>query len=113
MEAFSLSKHNRISTKKLRRVTQAVDHLDYPTARGILANLPQKGARLMEKTLMSAGANLLYKEPSTKEEDWVIKEIIVNQGPAFKRVRPRARGRADRIHRPTTHLKVVVAEKGV
>ncbi len=112
MEAFSLSKHNRISTKKLRRVTQAVDHLDYPTARGILSNLPQKGARIMEKTLMSAGANLLFKEPSSKEEDWVIKEIIVNQGPAFKRVRPRARGRADRVSRPTTHLKVVVAEKG-
>lgn len=111
MEAFALSKYNRISTKKLRRVANAVRKMDYVTATNILKNLPQKGAKLMEKTLKSAGANLLNKDVPSTEEEWYIKEIIVNQGPYYKRIKPRARGRADRINKPTTHLKVIVSDE--
>lgn len=111
MEAYSLSKYNRISTKKLRRIALAVQKMEYPSALNVLANLPQKGAKLMLTTLKSAGANLQNKEPNSREDEWVIKEIQVNQGPYFKRVRPRARGRADRICKPTTHLRVTVMDK--
>ncbi|MDH5680579.1 MAG: 50S ribosomal protein L22 [Spirochaetota bacterium] len=111
MEAYSLSKYNRISTKKLRRVALAVHELGYQQAVNALANLPQKGAKLLERTLKSAGANLLNKEPASTEDEWIIKEIQVNKGPHLKRIRPRARGRADRINKPTSHLRVVVAER--
>ncbi len=110
MEAYSISRFNRISTKKLRRISNAVRKLKYNTAIGILENLPQKGARIMEKTLKSAGANLAYKEPAVREENWIIKEINVNQGPSLKRIRPRARGHADRINKPTSHLKIIISD---
>jgi large subunit ribosomal protein L22 len=111
MEASSLSKYNRISTKKLRRVVTAVKDMNYQQAVNILATLPQKGAKILAKTLKSAGANLQNKEPVGKEEEWIIKEIQVNQGPSFKRIRPRARGRADRICKPTSHLRVVISDE--
>jgi len=111
MEAFALSKFNRISTKKLRRVAMAVDKMNFRQAMNILGALPQKGAKLIEKTLKSAGANLENKETTAGEEDWKIKEIQVNQGPYYKRIRPRARGRADRICKPTSHLRVVVTDE--
>lgn len=111
MEAYAISKYNRVSTKKLRRVAMAVNRMNYNMAQAVLSHLPQKGAKIIRKTLISAGANLLNKEPASKEEDWLIKAILVNRGPYFKRTKPRARGRADQISKPTSHLTIVVSEK--
>ncbi|MDH4127687.1 MAG: 50S ribosomal protein L22 [Spirochaetota bacterium] len=111
MEAFALSKFNRISPKKLRRVALAINHLYFQEALDILTNLPQKGAVVLYKTLKSAGANLQNKDPESREDEWIIREITVNQGPSLKRVKSRAKGKADRICRPTSHLKIVLAEE--
>ncbi len=111
MEASALSKYNRISTKKLRRVALAISKLGYQQALNTLSVLPQKGARIIEKTLKSAGSNLQNKEPTTTEEKWLIKEVQVTKGPTFKRIKPRARGRADRINKPTSHLSIILSDK--
>jgi len=43
-------------------------------------------------------------------DDLIIKEAIVNEGPAFKRFKPAARGSAKPIRKPTSHLRITLTE---
>jgi large subunit ribosomal protein L22 len=76
----------------------------------ILSQLEQKAATFVSKCLNSAIAN--YENNLNGDiDDLYIESICVNQGPSFKRVSPRAKGRADHIKKPTSHIEVVVAER--
>jgi hypothetical protein len=44
-------------------------------------------------------------------DELIIIEICVDQGPTLKRMMPRARGRADRLLKPTSHVTITVAEQ--
>lgn len=74
-----------------------------------LSLCPKKPARVVAKVLRSAVANAvqLYK---VDVDDLVVREITVNGGPMLKRWRPRAMGRATRIRRRTSHVKVTVGD---
>ena len=67
---------------------------------------PNKAAKVISKVIASAVANGGY-EP----EEVVITSCRVDRGPYLKRFRPRARGRASRILKPTSHIYVEVAKK--
>lgn len=69
----------------------------------------QKGAAVIKKLLESAIANA---ENNNKADiDLLsVKSIIVNQGMRLKRMKPRARGRADRIIKPTCHIEIILSE---
>ncbi len=67
---------------------------------------PNKAAKVISKVIASAVANGGY-EP----EEVVITSCRVDRGPYLKRFRPRARGRASRIMKPTSHIYVEVAKK--
>ena len=41
----------------------------------------------------------------------VVKSVIVNQGMRLKRMKPRARGRADRIIKPTCHIEIILSDQ--
>ena len=71
----------------------------------------KKGAKIVKKVLESAIANAENNDGADIDELRVA-AIEVNQGPTMKRLRPRARGRADRILKRTSHLTVKVSEKG-
>ena len=75
----------------------------------ILAFSNKKAAAVVKKVLESAIANAEHNDGADIDE-LKVTEIFVNQGPTLKRLRPRARGRADRILKPTSHLTVTVAE---
>ena len=72
---------------------------------------PRKAAALIRKVVLSAVANAEHNL-SLDIDDLFVSKILVDEGPSLKRIMPRAKGRADRIVKRTSHITVVVAEKG-
>lgn len=95
---------------KMRRVINLVRGRSVPEAAAILDYMPQRVTEVIEKTIRSAVYNLMDKHDARFDEgELVVKEIRADEGPAFKRYQPRARGRAAPIRKRTTHLTVIVA----
>lgn len=111
MEAQAFSKFNRISASKARLVANEVRGEELMYAIEILKAMPQKSARLILKTLYSAGANAKYIKPDIMDKDLYIKKIVVDVGPTMKRFRPRARGRANRIKKRTSSIRIVLSDE--
>ncbi|HOT45335.1 MAG TPA: 50S ribosomal protein L22 [Spirochaetota bacterium] len=111
MEAQAFSKFNRISASKARLVANEVRGEELLYAIEILKAMPQKSARLILKTIYSAGANAKYKKPDVMDKDLYVKKIVVDVGPTMKRFRPRARGRANRIKKRTSSILIVLSDE--
>lgn len=77
----------------------------------ILTFSNKKAAMIIRKVLMSAIANAEHNDGADIDE-LKVSTITIDQGPTLKRLRPRARGRADRIVKRTSHVTVTVAETG-
>ena len=69
----------------------------------------KKGSEVIKKLLESAIANAEHNENADIDKLFV-KSVIVNQGLRLKRMKPRARGRADRIIKPTCHIEIILAD---
>ena len=111
MESSAISKHNRVSASKVRLVTNEIKGYSLPEAIDILKNMPQKGARIVLKTLYSAGANAKYQNPDIIEDALFIKKIAVDEGPTMKRFHVRARGRAGRIRKRTSNVTIILSDE--
>ena len=72
--------------------------------------MPQHAARDVAAVLKSATANA-ENNHNLSAEDLVVVEARADEGPTIKRFRPRAQGRAFAIHKPMTHITVIVAER--
>jgi len=96
----------------MRTVVNVVRGKKVPAALDTLNFLPQKVTRDVKLTILSAVHNLIdrNKDERIDEEELVISEIRVDEGPAFKRFRPVSRGRAHPILKRTCHLTVVVSD---
>jgi large subunit ribosomal protein L22 len=75
-----------------------------------LAFSTKKGAAIIKKVLESAIANAEHNEGADVDE-LKVKTIFVDEGVSLKRIKPRAKGRADRITKRTCHITVKVADK--
>lgn len=109
MEASATLKFTRISAQKARLVANLIRGKAVSEAKGLLAFSPRKGAAILLKLLNSAIANAEGKnagDPETLE----VSKVWVNGGPVYKRQLARARGRADTIRKPTSHITIVVRE---
>ncbi len=107
MQAKAINKMVRISPNKVRPVIDLVRGKPVDRALAILRYLPQKAAKEIARTIQSAAANAennFEMDPA----DLVVKTIYADEGPAFKRLLFRARGRADRMRKRTTHITVIV-----
>lgn len=95
----------------MRPVINAVRGKSVPEALNALHYLPHKVTRPIELTIQSAVYNMMDKNKDERinEEELMVREIRVDDGPMFKRFRPAARGRAHPIRRRTCHLTVVVS----
>ncbi|PID80908.1 50S ribosomal protein L22 [bacterium DOLZORAL124_64_63] len=112
MEARSVSRFVRVSPRKTRLVADLIRGKSIDEALGILALTPKKASPILRKAILSATANVLDKNDGQEALDnsnIFIKEIRVDEGPTLKRIRPRAQGRAFRINKRTSHIKVLVA----
>ena len=110
MRVSATAKYIRRSTRKTRLVTAAIIGKPVDEATAILRFMPQGAARDVAKVLKSAAANAENNHDLSPDELYVA-DAIANEGPTIKRFRPRAQGRAFPIHKPMTHVTVVVENR--
>ena len=110
MEAKAVAKYVRMSSSKLKPVTDLVRGKDLNEALTILKFTPGKGSELVEKVVQSAAANAENNHDMNPDNLYVA-EINANQGPTMKRWRPGAQGRAGMILKRTSHIFVTLREK--
>jgi large subunit ribosomal protein L22 len=109
MNARAQAKHIRESPYKVRRVLDLVRGLPVDEARIVLEFTNRKAAGTIIKVLDSAVANAEHNFALDADELYVA-EAYADEGPTLKRWRPRARGRATKIRKRTSHITIVVAE---
>jgi large subunit ribosomal protein L22 len=110
MEVAATHKFARLSAQKGRLVADLVRGVKVDRALNILAFSSKKGADLMKKVLESAIANAEHNEGADVDELKVTK-VFVDEGPSYKRMSARAKGRGNRILKRTSHITVVVGNK--
>ena len=109
METRAYLKGTRLSPQKAGLVANAIRGKSVQDAMDFLVFNKQKGSAVIKKLLESAIANA--ENNNNADVDMLsVKSIIVNQGMRLKRMKPRARGRADRIIKPTCHIEIILAE---
>lgn len=111
MATSATLKFTHLSPQKMRLVVDQIRGMSVDRAINLLTFSNKKGAVIVKKVLESAIANAENNDGADIDE-LKISAIQVNQGPTMKRLRPRARGRADRIIKRTSHLTVTVSENG-
>ena len=109
METRAYLKGTRLSPQKAGLVANAIRGKSVQDAMDFLVFNKQKGSAVIKKLLESAIANAENNEKADIDL-LVIKSIIVNQGMRLKRMKPRARGRADRIIKPTCHIEIILTD---
>ena len=109
MEAFAIARHVGYPARKVRQVADLVRGENVEQALEILKFTNRAAAVVMGKTIKSAMHNMVNKKGGTADaEDIFIKSIMVDEGRTLYRIRPRAQGRAYRIRKRSSHIKVVV-----
>lgn len=109
MQALAKHKFARSSAQKTRLVADQIRGLSVDKALNVLTYSPKKAADLVKKVLLSAIANAEHNE-GADIDTLKVKTVFVDEGPSMKRIKPRAKGRADRIVKRTSHITVVVAD---
>jgi large subunit ribosomal protein L22 len=104
--ARALLKFIRVSPMKSRLIAREVQGMNAEEAMAALEFTPNKAAKIIYKVIASAVAN-----SGSEAQDCVITSCRVDNGPVLKRFRPRARGMASGIRKPTAHILVEVEGK--
>lgn len=110
METYAKLSHARVSPQKARLIADQVRGLPVEQALEQLQFSTRKAARIVRKLLESAVANAEHNEGADIDE-LRVSAIMVDEGPVMKRMKPRARGSANRILKRTSHLTIRVADK--
>jgi ribosomal protein L22 len=97
----------RIAPRKARLIANQVRGLPIEDARTLLRFSPRGAARDIAKLIESAAANAENNHDLVADE-LLVKQITVDEGPTLRRYRPRALGRATRINKRTSHIKVAL-----
>ena len=109
MEVSASAKRLWISAQKVRLVADQIRGKQVADALDLLSFSNKKASVLMRKALESVVANAENNEGADIDE-LRISEVYVNEGMTMKRIRPRAKGRADRIFKRSSHITVTVSD---
>ncbi|MFQ4137226.1 50S ribosomal protein L22 [Nodosilinea sp. PGN35] len=104
----AVARYVRMSPRKVRRVLDQIRGKSYRDALIILEFMPYKACEPITKVLRSAVANAEHNN-GLDPAGLVVSEAFADAGPALKRFRPRAQGRAYQIRKPTCHITIAVA----
>ena len=110
MRVSATARYLRGSTRKARLVTAVIKGRPVEEAAALLRFMPQYAAKNIARVLKSATANA-ENNHNLSAEDLFVADAIADEGPTIKRWRPRAQGRAFPIHKPMTHITIVVADR--
>jgi large subunit ribosomal protein L22 len=106
-DVSAILKGVRISPQKARLVADMIRGKKVDHALNLLTFSPKKGAEIIKKVLESAIANAEHNKGADIDE-LKVKTIYVDKGMILKRIRARAKGRAGKIIKPTSHIHVTV-----
>jgi large subunit ribosomal protein L22 len=110
MQAMAKLRHARISAQKGRLVADQVRGLPVEQALDVLSFSNKKAAGVVKRVLESAIANAENNEGADIDE-LRVSSVMVDEGPTMKRIRARAKGRAARILKRTSHITLTVADQ--
>ena len=111
MEVTAKLKNIRISSKKMRLVADAIRGLAVPSVLDKLPIINKKSAPVFEKLVKSAVANVIDRFDGVKEEDLIVKTVLVNKATDLKRWKPAAFGRAHPLRKRGSHVELTLTVK--
>lgn len=103
-------KYLRESPRKLRKVADLVRKMRPVQAVEYLAHIRKRATLPLQKVLKQALANA-KNNAQIPEGELVIRELVIGQGPTYKRFRPVSRGRAHAIKKRTSHVRVILEKE--
>lgn len=109
MEVAARLNNARLSAQKCRLVADQIRGLQVARALDALTFSPKKAAILIKKVVESAIANAEHNHGADVDE-LVISVVYVDQGSTYKRMQARAKGRGNRILKPTCHITIKVSD---
>lgn len=109
MQAIAKHRYAKISAQKARLVADQIRGMPVNQAFDLLTFSHKKAGALIKKVLYSAVANAEYNQGADLEGLKVF-SICVDEGPSLKRVKPRAKGRADRVVKRSCHITITVSD---
>ena len=109
MNTSSTHRYARISAQKVRLVADQIRGKKVDQASEILLFSNKKASAMMKKILDTAIANAEHNE-GADIDDLTVSEVFVDEGPTAKRIRARAKGRANRILKRTSHITVKLSD---
>jgi large subunit ribosomal protein L22 len=112
MEVKAIARDTGVSARKVRLIMDLVRGKTVAEALAILRYAASPAAAIVAKAVKSAAANAennYQMDPAALK----IVKIYADDAPMAKRYQPRARGRADRILKRSSHITVIVAEQEV
>ena len=107
MEARAIVRNVRMTPRKIKLICDLIRGKDAGEAMAIIMNTPKAASELMIKLLKSAMANA-ENNAGLNPDELYVSEVYANQGPTYRRFMPRARGRATRIRKRTSHITIIL-----
>jgi large subunit ribosomal protein L22 len=111
VEVAAHLKYARLSPQKCRLLADQIRGLKVEKALQLLTFSIKKNAKVIKKVLESAIANAEHNQ-GTDVDLLKVSAIYVDQGPTLKRMHARAKGRSNRILKPTCHITIKVSDTG-
>ena len=106
MIAKAVTRHLRMSPRKVEYVVAPLRKRTVAEALTLLAVTKRRAAKPVAKTIASAFANARQQHPAIREEELIISRAVVDGGPSWKRFRAAAFGRTARFVKRTSHVSV-------
>jgi large subunit ribosomal protein L22 len=110
MEVLAVAKWVQRTPRKTRFLADAVRGMSVPDALAYLEFSPRHAAKDVAKVIKSAAANAEHNF-NLAREDLYLKQLLVDEGPTLKRIRPVSRGMAHQYFRRQCHITAVVEDR--
>ncbi len=110
MEFRAKLRFARISPKKVRPVARLIQEMPLNQALTVLRVEKRRAASFLHKLVRAAWANAQEKDAGLDEDDFFVKVAWADQGPSFRRMRPRSMGRAVIVRKRSSHITVVLSD---